>query len=85
MKAVWDEAKNQVQLSWQSDAAYDHLLIYRADADNGLELWAKVPGNTISFSDKPLRAGKFTYALKPLYAGGGEGFLSEEAVVETGK
>jgi len=85
LKAVWDEAKNQVQLTWQSDAVCDHLLIYRADADNGLELWAKVPGNTLSFSDKPPRAGKFTYALKPLYAGGGEGFLSKEAVVETGK
>ncbi len=85
LKASWDEAKNQIQLNWQPDAVCDHLLIYRADGDNGLELWAKVPGTATSFSDKPLRAGKFTYALKPQYAGGGEGFLSEQVVVETSK
>jgi hypothetical protein len=85
LKASWDETKNQIQLNWQSDAVCDHLLIYRADGENGLELWANVPGSATSFSDKPLRAGKFTYALKPQYASGAEGFLSETVVVETSK
>ena len=85
LSASWEEDKKQVQLNWRSDVVCDHLLIYRADGKNGLELWAKVPGNTSSFSDKPLHSGTFTYALKPVYLNGGEGFLSETVAVTTNK
>lgn len=84
LKAVWDNTKNQILLSWQSETISEHFLIYRADGKGGLELWAKVAGNTTVFTDRPLHNGTFTYALKPLYADGAEGFLSEKVAVDAG-
>ena len=79
--ATWNEEKKYIQLQWQLAQSCDHLLIYRAYNDEGLELYARVTGNETVFFDRSPKKGAYKYALKPLFADGTEGLLSEMATI----
>lgn len=79
--AIWNADKNRVQLRWTMNPGCESLLLYRAYGDGGLELCAKISGTSSDYFDDPGRKGKYTFALKPLYANGAEGVLSETVVV----
>jgi fibronectin type 3 domain-containing protein len=79
--ANWDKEKRGIQLQWTLNSSCDRILVYRAYGEDGLELCARLEGTDKAYFDAPKRKGKYSFALKPLFANGSEGLLSETVTI----
>lgn len=77
LTAIWDNEKRGILLQWSLNLSCDHILVYRAYGEDGLELFARLAGDSRTFFDTPKRKGKYSFALQPLYANGSKGLLSD--------
>lgn len=79
LRGSWDEQQKRIRLEWETvSPAYSRVLIYRSYNNSGLEMLKMLDQNITQFEDtKTRQPGTYAYALKPIYADGTEGPLTE--------
>jgi hypothetical protein len=65
-----------IQLSWKYPAGTDfRFMLYRSYNNSGLITYKAIPAGEQSFIDQLVKQGEYEYALKAVYADGGESLL----------
>jgi hypothetical protein len=78
-----EKDQRQSLLSWRYDAEGDYrFVVYRAEGDGALKSYKSLPAGQMEFSDVLRKSGQYKYAVKVLFADGGESRLSEPVLIE---
>ncbi len=79
LRGIWDDQQKRILLEWELvPPTCTRILVYRSYNDGGLEMLRMLEQNTIKFEDtRAMQPGTYAYALKPIYADGSEGPLTE--------
>lgn len=83
LRGIWDEQLKRIRLDWELlPPDCNRILVYRSFNGGGLEMLRMLEQGSIQFEDiKAMQPGDYAYALKPIYADGSEGPLTELVTV----